>query len=217
MLYLSGCLPKAPEMQTMLRTAECGLMMQPGIGYSAATVTGWQWAADNGCFNTKTFDHDKWVAWLTKMVDVPGCLFAVVPDVVGDHAATLERFHQFWHIPADLGYRVAFVAQDGCTVADVPWADVGAVFIGGTTAFKLGRNAEQIVRHARSIGVWSHMGRVNSRRRLAIAAEWGCDSVDGTYLAFGPDVNTPRLVGYLNHVNTNPSLFTEEIPIAWNV
>lgn len=210
MLYLSGCLPKAPEMQTMMRTAECGLMMQPGIGYSSATVTGWPWAADNGCFNPRTFTHDKWVAWLTKMADTPGCLFAVVPDVVGDHAATLERFHQWRHIPADLGYPVAFVAQDDCTVDDVPWADIDTVFIGGTTAFKLGRDAEQIVRHARTVGVWSHMGRVNSRRRLAIAAEWGCDSVDGTYLAFGPDVNTPRLVGYLNHVATNPSLFEKE-------
>ena len=35
----------------------------------------------------------------------------------------------------------------------------------------------------------------------------GCDSVDGTYLAFGPDVNTPKLVGWLKSLWTTPSLF----------
>ena len=41
------------------------------------------------------------------------------------------------------------------------------------------------------------MGRVNSLRRLRLAAADGYDSVDGTFLAFGPDVNLPRLRAWL--------------------
>jgi hypothetical protein len=37
---------------------------------------------------------------------------------------------------------------------------------------------------ARRRGVWTHMGRVNSERRLRYAALIGCQSADGTYLAF---------------------------------
>jgi hypothetical protein len=51
------------------------------------------------------------------------------------------------------------------------------------------------------------MGRVNSLRRMVIAQSWGCDSVDGTFLAFGPDVNTPKLVKMVQSVNGQPGLF----------
>jgi hypothetical protein len=37
------------------------------------------------------------------------------------------------------------------------------------------------------------MGRVNSGRRWQYAEALGCDTVDGTFLAFGPDENLPRL------------------------
>jgi hypothetical protein len=45
------------------------------------------------------------------------------------------------------------------------------------------------------------MGRVNSQERLRYARHIGCDSVDGTYLAFGPDRNLPRLLGWMAEVN----------------
>jgi hypothetical protein len=44
------------------------------------------------------------------------------------------------------------------------------------------------------------MGRVNSLKRMLIAKEWGVDSTDGTYLAFGPDVNTPKLVSMVQRI-----------------
>lgn len=53
------------------------------------------------------------------------------------------------------------------------------------------------------------MGRVNSGRRLRTAAWFGADSVDGTYLAFGPDTNLPRIQGWLDHLRTNPTLFDQ--------
>jgi hypothetical protein len=54
------------------------------------------------------------------------------------------------------------------------------------------------------------MGRVNSLRRLRLAARDGYDSVDGTFLAFGPDKNLPRLLAYLRRA-TEPTLFTDPL------
>jgi hypothetical protein len=71
------------------------------------------------------------------------------------------------------------------------------LFLGGTTEWKLGDTARRITEHAKRRDVWVHMGRVNSQRRFDVARRWGCDSVDGTYLTFGPDVNLPRLLGWL--------------------
>lgn len=50
------------------------------------------------------------------------------------------------------------------------------------------------------------MGRVNSRTRLGIAEWFGCDSADGTYLAYGPDKNLPRLLRWLDELDRRPSL-----------
>ena len=95
--------------------------------------------------------------------------------------------------PAD---RPALVAQDGLTIDACPWADIDALFIGGTTAWKLGPQARALVAVAKMRGKHIHMGRVNSERRYRYAAAIGCDSADGTYLTFGPDRNLPNLLAW---------------------
>jgi hypothetical protein len=40
------------------------------------------------------------------------------------------------------------------------------------------------------------MGRVNSWRRWQVADTFGCDSVDGTYLVYGPDQLLPHVLGW---------------------
>ena len=205
MLYLTGSIPQRPDMRTALKQAGVGVMAQPR-SYNPDALNGWTWAADNGCFNDN-WDPDVWVDWLERMRYTPGCLFAVVPDKVGDAAVTRQMFTEWAAIVTDLGYRAAYVAQNGATPASIPWADIACVFIGGDTAWKLGHQAEAITRHAKQLGLWVHMGRVNSRRRMAIAESWGVDSCDGTFLKFGPDTNTPRLARMIEHTNNNPSLF----------
>jgi hypothetical protein len=44
-------------------------------------------------------------------------------------------------------------------------------------------------------------GHINSLRRLRYAASIGCHSADGTCLAFGPDRQLPRLLGWLAELN----------------
>lgn len=159
------------------------------------------WAADNGCFaNPDRYDDDGFLDWLARL-DRQSCLFAVAPDVVGDADATRRRSLPMLPRIRQKGYQAAYVAQDGETVSGVPWNTLDALFIGGTTAWKLSQAAGDLVAAAKQRGKWCHMGRVNSYRRFRLAAVLGCDSVDGTFLAFGPDKNTPELLGWLDQVD----------------
>lgn len=164
------------------------------------------WCADNGAYSDR-FDEQKWWAFLTKnKEDATTCLFATAPDVVGDAAATLERSAPWLPQIRALGYPAALVAQDGLEDLTVPWDEFDCLFIGGTTEWKLGAAARQLIAEAKSRGKWVHMGRVNSERRFRYALGLGCDSVDGTYLTFGPDINLPRLLAW-NRLNDQASLW----------
>jgi hypothetical protein len=139
------------------------------------------------------------------------CLFAVAPEVVGDAAATLDRSRPYFAKIRELGYPVAYVLQDGQQDVPVPWDEIDAVFAGGSDGFKLGPVAAAVCREATARGLWVHVGRVNSRKRLIYAVSIGADSADGTYLMFGarrglPNVNLPRLLGWLAEVNRQPQL-----------
>lgn len=199
-MYL-GTSPCDDAVRPMLDEHRIGLMCQPG---SHAPRAGWMWAADNGCFAAK-WDHGRWRAWLARPHPRAGCLFAVVPDVVGDHTATLERFAVHADEVRHLRYPVAFVGQDGATPPGVPWDDFDCLFVGGSTGWKLGEDARLLAVVARDRGKWVHVGRVNSRRRFATWAPYA-DSADGTFLAFGPKKNAVRLAGWIESTSTQPSL-----------
>jgi hypothetical protein len=154
------------------------------------------WCADNGAFSDR-FDEDKWWRFLNdNAYAADSCLFAVAPDVVADAAATLKRSLPWLPKVRALGYPAAFVAQDGLEALTVPWDDFDVLFIGGSTGWKLGQHARTFVAEAKARGKWVHMGRVNSERRYRYAHSIGCDSVDGTFLTFGPDVLLPRLLSW---------------------
>ena len=140
---------------------------------------GMPWCLDNGCFNR--YSPSAIVSVLLSFRGVPGCVFVPAPDVVGNHAATLELFRQWIPIYTELDYPAAFVLQDGIDgEEDVPWDDIAAVFIGGSDKFKYSDVVRHIVTEANRRGKWAHMGRVNTFKRIVYAASIGCDSVDGT-------------------------------------
>ena len=160
--------------------------------------TGVTWCADNGCFGKGYPGDEAWLAWLASHAnEAATCLFAVAPDVVGDAAATLIRSLPWLPQIRALGYPAAFVAQDGLEALEVPWDAFDVLFIGGSTEWKLQRHARALAAEARSRGKWVHMGRVNSRRRYRYAEHIGCDSVDGTFLTYGPRRNLPELLAWL--------------------
>lgn len=174
-----------------------GVMMTPKSGMRLERTLRYPiWAADNDCFSPKrVFDLDRYLSWLEAMSPAAGtCLFATAPDVVADAEATWERSREVLPRIRGLGYRAALVAQDGMEETRVKWSAFDCLFIGGTTAWKLSEAAFGLIREAKARGKTVHMGRVNSRRRLLLAASVGCDSADGTVLAFGPDKRLPQLL-----------------------
>lgn len=138
------------------------------------------WAIDNGGF---------------KELDVPGllsllkreehhrenCLFVAVPDMICQAQRTLELFAHFR--PMLDGWRAALVCQDGQELLPIPWGQIDAVFIGGSTSWKCGPHAAAIIKTAKLLGKWVHVGRVNDPARFKHFEELGADSCDGTGLA----------------------------------
>lgn len=207
--YLTGV--KGPAVIPMLDAQTVGLLDTPANSYTKRD--GWIWAADNGCFNERTYVGDvAWMDWLKRNAgQASTCLFATAPDVVGDHEATMTRSVPWLPLIRALGYPAAFVAQNGATVDNVPWHAFDVLFIGGDTEWKLGTDAADLALWARRKGKRVHMGRVNSYKRLRHAAAIGCDTADGTFLAFGPDVNTARLASWIDRMTASPFL-----PLAMN-
>lgn len=184
-------------------------MMTPNMGNKLPE--GRVWAADTGCYSpsgSSTYSWDSYRAWLTRWQGAQGrCFFATAPDVVGDAAATLARSAPILPLLRDIGYPAALVAQDGLEALTVPWDAFDCLFMGGTTRWKLSEPCYALMREARDRGKWVHAGRVNSFRRLRAMALGGAHSADGTFVAFGPDVNIPRLRSWLDEHDRQPALF----------
>jgi hypothetical protein len=185
-----------PRVRERMTGGVLGQIVTPAAGN--AVTPGVVWCADNGVFGGTYPGDDAYLAWLAARAHLAGsCAFAVAPDVVCDAAATLTRSRPMFARIRALGYPVALVAQNGLEHLTVPWGDFDVLFIGGDDAWKESGGARGLVCEAKEQGKRVHMGRVNSLRRLRYAQRIGCDSVDGTYLAFGPHANLPTLLHWL--------------------
>jgi hypothetical protein len=154
------------------------------------------WAADNDCF--AGFHEGRYLDMLQAVTYQSGCLFVVAPDVVADARATLCLFDRWEPVlrcvwatvneddvePGQLVHQpIAFVAQDGQERLPVPWGRFQALFVGGSTRWKLGPHAAALVREAKWRHKWVHVGRVNTLRRIAWCKALGVDSIDGSGFA----------------------------------
>ncbi|MFF8717548.1 hypothetical protein ACF07T_40050 [Streptomyces sp. NPDC015184] len=168
------------------------------------------YACDNGKFGKGWPGASAWFAWLAETLDRYGrerCLWALAPDVPTDAEATLAESAPWLEGIRGLGIRAAFAAQDGSEHGLVPWESFDVLFLAGSTAWKTGPAAHRLALQARSHGLDVHMDRVNSRRRLRIAQDFGCTSCDGTCLSFGPAINLPRLLAWMNELHAAPTAF----------
>lgn len=200
--------PSTPTVREAMQAGKLDSIETPKQGNRP--VDGAAWCADNGCFGKGYPGDEAWFGWLTKNAHrAKSCTFAVAPDVVGDAEATWARSKPWLHRIRKLGYPAALVAQDGMEHMDIEWETFDVLFIGGSTDWKLGPHARRITAEAKRRGKWVHMGRVNSLSRLRYAQAIGCDSADGTYVAFGPDINLPKALGWLRDVNHQTALFPE--------
>jgi hypothetical protein len=175
------------------RHPNLGVLSSPRRFYTVG-LEGWRWAADNDAFGA--WDAARYRAMLDGIHGLPGCLFVTSPDVVGDGARTLDLFDEWYDELVPCWQPVALVAQDGMAVDQVPWRRIDALFVGGTSEFKMGDQARRLVREAQRRGLWTHMGRVNGHQRLRYAKAIGCDSVDGTSFSWFRDT---YLAEFLDH------------------
>lgn len=201
-IYLTGV--STADTKVAHRT-NLGLLVQPGNSTHLQTDLYSYFGADNGCFAEaagKPWDRANWLNWLAEEIAprADRCLFATAPDRVGDAAGTLARSAEWLDVIREMGLPAALVAQDGLEDLEIPWTTFDTLFIGGSTEWKLSPAANRIALRAHAEGKWVHMGRVNSWKRLAIARDFGCDSADGTALAFGPSKVWPQLRGWLDRL-----------------
>lgn len=186
------------------RSDRLGFLFDPNSANSPRILDGRPWAVDNAAFTR--FDKRRFERRLESLQGIEGCKFVACPDVVGDAVTTLKRF-EYWEPRLHArGFPVALVAQDGLTLEATPWRRMEALFIGGTTAFKLGSEVDCLIRYAKMAGLWVHMGRVNSCKRLRHAQEIGCDSVDGTSFSRNPDIKIARALRCFNQMERAPRM-----------
>lgn len=172
-----------PQLERIDPTHRFGRLVTPRHYSSVERTaeTGRTWAADNDAFGT--FHEERYLAMLDRIAGAPGCKFVTAPDVVGDAHATLALLEEWQPRIRAHGLPVALVAQDGLHEDDVAWDAIDALFIGGTTEWKMGTDARRIAGAALEHGKWLHMGRVNSTLRATYARAICCDSIDGTMVA----------------------------------
>jgi hypothetical protein len=155
-----------------------GQLLTPLTGYSD---WGGVYAIDNGAFSG--FPADRFQRLLQRQDSRKAdCLFVTCPDIVGAGQRSIELFKRRsrW-IPE--GWKVAMVAQDGMENIEIPWDDMDAVFIGGGDPWKDSKAAADIVKAAKILGKWVHVGRVNTPKRFEHFAQLGADSCDGSGVA----------------------------------
>jgi hypothetical protein len=168
-------------------------------------------AVDNECF-TKPFDPLGMHELLKNSQPYhQKCLFVVVPDIpwhngqrVFDAQITLEMFDEYANHVALKGWPLAYVAQNGAESLPIP-NEASTVFIGGDIAWKESKAAISVIKRAQARGMWVHVGRVNSRRRIRHFQLAGVDSVDGTGIIYEPNkvikqltrwIGQPPLINY---------------------
>ena len=155
-----------------------GQLLTPLTGYADA---GGIYAIDNGAFSG--FPADRFRRLLERQESRKAdCLFVTCPDIVGAGQRSIELFKRRsrW-IPE--GWKVALVAQDGMEDLEIPWDEMDAIFIGGGDPWKDSKASQDIVKTAVTLGVWVHVGRINTPRRFELFDELGADSCDGSGIA----------------------------------
>lgn len=159
-------------------------------------------AIDNGAYSN--FEKDGFLSLLEReKLNRDRCVFVVAPDVVCSARRTLEVFEEWY--PRLHEWPVALACQNGQEDLRIPWELIDAVFIGGDNAWKLSSHARAIVKAAKALGKWAHVGRVNTPARLDVVRKWGTDSVDGTGIS-----RFTHMRESIANFTPLPSLFEEE-------
>jgi hypothetical protein len=164
-----------------LRSYGWRLMLSPA--YACRPVVGMGYALDNGAWSAYTTGRPaEWSAFRAMLrAHGPAADFVVAPDLVMGGAASLDLSIAWLeecraHCP-----RVLIAVQPGMDRAAVRalLSPAVGVFVGGDTEWKIA-TMRAWADDARASGSWSHVGRVNTARRIALCAAAGVTSFDGS-------------------------------------
>lgn len=143
-----------------------------------------QWIGDNDAFHG-LFNETSFTNFLTKAAPYQSRnIFIACPDVLSDAQATSERWNQYAPLIRSHNFQPAFVLQDGHEPDNIP-PDAPALFLGGSTDYKFSDQARACLRAGSR---WTHIGRVNSQKRLQYFQSLGAHSADGTTINHAPEI-----------------------------
>jgi hypothetical protein len=175
MMFLLDCSPAEYPKRAADLACDTGQLLTPLTRHAFAD--GCKFGIDNGAFSK--FNRDGFSTLLERAKPhKANCLFVASPDVVGNARRTLEIFDALYGSLS--AWPIALVLQDGVENMRIPWGDIAALFVGGSTEFKLSKAAADCVRAGKILGKWIHVGRVNTPDRFEYFDELGADSCDGT-------------------------------------
>jgi hypothetical protein len=168
---------------------------------------GFRFAIDNGCWPAYTRNMPWDDKPFSRLFEIHGGAadFTVLPDIVAGGYRSLELSLKWF---PRLGYcrHLLLPVQDGMELRQVgivleEHLKIG-IFLGGSTEWKL-RTMYGWGMLAAALGRWYHVGRVNSARRIRLAAEAGASSFDGTSAT-----RYSRNAAPLDKARQQPSLLT---------
>ncbi len=157
-------------------------------------IDGMVYAADNSAYSS--WDENAFLRMLDRLTG-KNPRFVTAPDYVGNARITRNLFDKWSPEIVSRELPIGYVLQDGQNWHAVPWDEIDALFIGGTTEFKRDDHVRYLVRKANEMGIWVHMGRVNSLNRLQMALEMGVSSVDGSGFSRFAEIKLSRALRYL--------------------
>lgn len=178
-----------------------GVLLTPAAGNTPdyAERLGLPYAADNAAFSS--FNPARFVRML-ETLSGRRPMWVACPDHLASAAETARLFRVWAPVIRAYKLPVALVLQDGQEQYPVPWDQVEAVFLGGSTDFKMSLLALNLLREARTRQKWTHVGRVNTRSRVRHFAQIPIHSFDGTGVSRWPNANlgpTLRWIAQATH------------------
>ena len=207
-LLVSGCTVSAARLMKD-RPDRLGVLLTPSNGNREWWGPRVCWAADNDCF--RGLDPPAYMRMLARVLAFrTRPAWVVLPDVVADAEGTWALAAVWLPLLKSLGLPAALVLQDGQerlrrrAYLDAHWGDLAAVFVGGTTGWKLSDHAAALTLEARRRGKLVHWGRVNTARRIRWLGRgmrdgrlW-CDTFDGTGFSAYGDKRIPSAVRWID-------------------
>ena len=155
-----------------------------------------------------------WLRMLDKILGSCDPLFVLLPDVVANWGATLERAHRYQGEVKTRDLPIAVALQDGCDLEDVLALAPDYVFVGGTTRWKW-TQLPAIVKFAARHNIKVHVGRTGGRNRIRECLRLGVDSCDSTGFAKFWNIDMNWLPHELDNCDQQTCFDQMYLPLGW--